>query len=84
MKLRTSRVTNQTDYILDTIKECFSISVQLYYVQSDSSWENYANTCCSLVEKLKELEEYNDEIKPKLINIVYEVSQDKNYSVWVV
>lgn len=86
MKLRSSKVrfNNQTDYILDTIKDHFSISVQLYYVQDDPNWVSYANSCCDLVEKLKELDSYNEDIKPELVNIIYAVSQDKRYSIWVV
>lgn len=78
------KIRNQQDYIIDTIQDNFSISMQLYYAEDDKNWEKYMNICTYLVDKLKELDTFEGELKPKLINMVYSISQDKKYSVWVV
>lgn len=78
-----TKVYEQHEYILSIIRDNFSISLQLYYYDNNKLWEHYSNTCENLVTMLRTFDNYESQIKPELINLVETLSQENNYSVWV-
>ena len=79
-----TEIYEHPEYILSIIRDNFSISLQLYYYDNNEQWEYYNNTCENLVSILRSFDDYESQIKPKLIDLVQSLSQENKYSVWVV
>ena len=79
-----TKVFEQTEYMINTIKDHYSISLQLYYNDNDPRWHQHINICIDLISRLQELDNYTNEIRPELLSKVYSLSGTREYSVWVV
>jgi hypothetical protein len=79
-----TKIFEQAEYMINTIKDHYSISLQLYYIDNDPRWHQHIDICLDLIHKLQELDNYAKEIRPELLSKVYSLSGTKEYSVWVV
>ena len=62
-----TKIFEQAEYMINTIKDHYSISLQLYYIDNDPRWHQHIYICLDLIHKLQELDNYAKEMASGLL-----------------